>query len=42
MKLRMETLKNEIYKQISRITNEENTELLEIVYLFYDGFNCNL
>ena len=42
MKLRMETLKNEIYKQISRINNDENTELLEIVYLFYDGFNSNL
>jgi len=42
MKLRMEELKNEIYKQINRINDEENKELLEIVYLFYDGFNCNL
>ena len=42
MKLRMETLKNEIYKQINRINADGNTELLEIVYLFYDGFNSNL
>jgi hypothetical protein len=42
MKLRMELLKNEIDKQINRINDEENKELLEIVYLFYDGFNCNL
>jgi len=42
MKLRMEILKNEIYKQINRINDEENKELLEIVYLFYDGFNSNL
>jgi hypothetical protein len=42
MKLRMDLLKNEIYKQINRINDEENKELLEIVYLFYDGFNCNL
>ena len=42
MKLRMESLKNEIYKQIDRITNEENKELLEIVYLFYNGSENNL
>jgi hypothetical protein len=39
MKLRMEILKNEIYKQIERINNEKNKELLEIEYLFYDGFD---
>lgn len=37
MKLRMETLKNEINTQIERINNETNKELLEIVYLFYDA-----
>ena len=42
MKLRMEILKNEIYKQIDRINNEKNKELLEIEYLFYDGFDYNL
>ena len=42
MKLRMEILKNEIYKQIDRIINEKNTELLEIEYLFYDGFDYTL
>jgi hypothetical protein len=39
MKLRMEVLKNEIYKQIYRINNEKNKELLEIEYLFYDNFD---
>lgn len=39
MKRRMEYLYVEIEKQIERINNEENKELLEIVYLFYDGFD---
>lgn len=38
MKLRMKYLKEEIEKQIARIEKEENTELLEIHYLFYDGY----
>jgi len=42
MKLRMEVLKDEIYNQIERINNEKNKELLEIEYLFYDGFNYSL
>jgi hypothetical protein len=42
MKLRMEILKNEIYKQMDRINNEKNKELLEIEYLFYDGFDYTL
>ena len=41
MKLRIEYLKNKIYNQIERISNEENKELLEIDYLFYDGFDYN-
>ena len=32
----MEALENIINKQIKRIENEENTELLEIHHLFYD------
>jgi hypothetical protein len=39
MKKRMETLHNEIVKQINRILQEDNKELLEIIYLFYDNFN---
>jgi hypothetical protein len=39
MKRRMEYLHAEINKQIQRINNEENNELLEIVYLFYDGYD---
>ena len=42
MKRRMSYLQDEINKQIDRIKNEENNELLEIVYLFYDGYNYNL
>jgi hypothetical protein len=41
MKRRMEYLKNEIDNQVDRINNEENNELIEIVYLFYDGFDYN-
>jgi hypothetical protein len=33
---RLPVLKNEIKKQISRIENEENKELLEIIKLYYD------
>ena len=32
---RMEALENEINKQISRIQQGTNTELLEIIYLYY-------
>jgi len=38
MKNRMEYLKNEIIKQIYRIQRDDNHELLEIIYLFYDGY----
>lgn len=41
MKLRMEYLKDEINNQIKRINKEKNKELLEIKYLFYDGFDYN-
>lgn len=41
MKKRMEYLEKEINKQFDRINNEENEELLEIFYLFYDGYNYN-
>ena len=39
MKRRMSELKEEIEKQIERIKKEENNDLLEIIYLFYDGYN---
>jgi hypothetical protein len=42
MKIRIEHLKNEIVKQIERIKNEENNELLEVIYLFYDNYDYNL
>ena len=32
-------LKDEIDKQFKRIDNEENTELVERIYLYYDGYN---
>lgn len=35
---RLETLKKEINRQINRIEQEENTELLEIIKLYYDGY----
>jgi len=41
MKRRMKYLEEEINKQIEYIHNEKNNELLEIVYLFYDGFEYN-
>jgi hypothetical protein len=41
MKTRMVYLENEINSQIDRIGNEENKELIEIVYLFYNNFEYN-
>ena len=38
MKNRMSYLKDEINKQIERIICDKNNELLEINYLFYDGY----
>jgi len=35
---RMDDLSEEIDKQIIRINNDENEELLELIYLFYDGY----
>jgi len=37
--LRLISLKQEIEKQIERINNEENTELIEIKYLYFDNYN---
>ena len=34
--IRMEKLKLEIEKQINRIENDENTELIERIYMYYD------
>jgi hypothetical protein len=42
MKKRMEYLQKEIERQMERINNEENNELLEIEYLFYDDYDYNL
>jgi hypothetical protein len=36
---RLPILKEEIEKQMDRIKNEENTELLEIIKLYYDSYN---
>ena len=36
---RLPILKEEIEKQMDRIKKEENTELLEIIKLYYDGYN---
>jgi hypothetical protein len=36
---RLNVLKDEIDKQINRIEDEENTELVERIYLYYDGYN---
>jgi hypothetical protein len=41
MQVRLEILKREIEKQISRISNNDNTELIERVFLFYNGFEMN-
>jgi hypothetical protein len=32
-------LKDEIEKQMKRIENDENTELVERIYLYYDGYD---
>ena len=37
--LRLHKLKNEINKQIERIINDENDDLIEIIYLYYDNYN---
>lgn len=39
MKKRMDDLQNEINIHIKRINAEENTELLELHYLYYDKYN---
>ena len=36
---RLEVLKEEIERQIRRIEQDENTELVERVYLYYDGYD---
>jgi len=36
---RLIELKKEIEKQIKRIENEENTEILERIYMYYDNYN---
>jgi hypothetical protein len=33
---RLRCLSNEINKQINRINNDENTDLLEIIHMYYD------
>ena len=38
MENRLKMLESEIRHQMSRIVNEENTELVEIIYLYYDGY----
>ena len=35
---RLLTLQSEICKQLTRIEHEQNTELIERIYLFYDGY----
>jgi hypothetical protein len=35
---RLAQLKQEIERQIERIQKEENKDLIERVYLYYDGF----
>ena len=37
--MRLPILKQEIERQIERIKNEENSELLEIIKLYYDSYN---
>lgn len=38
LSFRLERLKEEIDKQVNRIKTDKNTELVEIIYLFYDDF----
>ena len=35
---RLYVLKDEIEKQMKRIENDENSELVERIYLYYDGY----
>ena len=37
--IRLECLRNEIYKQIERIDKDKNIELIERIYMYYDGFD---
>ena len=39
LETRLETLKKEINKQTERIAKGENTELIERIYLYYDGYD---
>lgn len=39
-KTRMKVLIKEIEKQIKKIEDEENKELVEIIYLYYDGYKA--
>jgi hypothetical protein len=39
MTTRLDRLKQEIEKQIERIENDENPELIEHVYLYYDNYD---
>jgi hypothetical protein len=41
-KTRLDALQKEIDKQIKRIENNKNTELLEIIYMYYNKNNINL
>ena len=36
---RLSSLIKEIAKQINRIENEENGEGVEIIYMYYNGYN---
>ena len=38
---RLETLQREIEKQIIRIETEQNTELIERIYLYFDGYDVS-
>jgi len=39
LKNRFQILKKEIEKQLLKIKNEENKDLLEIIYLYYDNYD---
>jgi hypothetical protein len=41
LKLRLKRLSTEINKQIERIKKSENTDLLEVIHLFYDEDNTS-
>ncbi len=38
MDTRLEKLKKVIYEQIKRVESDQNENLLEIIYLYYDGY----